>query len=153
MTQRVQALASVPSDEIPANFIRPTHEQPGNSKAVEGVTVPVISLSSELPRHEVVAQVQRACSEWGFLVVTDHGISPSLIQRVQAVGVEFFDLPLVEKEKYSNDPSKGDFEGYGTKMTKNHEEKLEWIDYFFHIMYPPSKVKHQKWPHKPSTYR
>ncbi|XP_057974581.1 flavonol synthase/flavanone 3-hydroxylase-like [Malania oleifera] len=151
--QRVQALAYGELSQLPARFVRPAHERPENSRAVEGVAVPVISLSPDRPHELVVDEVSKACREWGFFLITDHGMPPSLIQRLQGVGEEFFRLPPEEKEKYANDPSTGKFEGYGTKMTKNLEEKLEWIDYFFHLMSPPSKVNHETWPKNPPSYR
>ncbi len=149
--ERVQALSHVTLHELPAKFIRPAHEQPENSKAIEGVTVPVISLSQ--PHDVVVDELSKACSEWGFFLITDHGIEPSLIGRLKDVGEEFFKLPQKEKESYANDPSSGSFEGYGTKMTKNLDEKVEWVDYYFHIMHPPKKLNHDMWPKNPSSYR
>ncbi|KAL7246315.1 hypothetical protein ACSBR2_001432 [Camellia fascicularis] len=149
--ERVQALSHVTLHELPAKFIRPAHEQPENSKAIEGVTVPVISLSQ--PHDVVVDELSKACSEWGFFLITDHGIEPSLIGRLKEVGEEFFKLPQKEKESYANDPSSGSFEGYGTKMTKNLDEKVEWVDYYFHIMHPPKKLNHEMWPKNPSSYR
>ncbi len=147
----MQALSHVTLHELPAKFIRPAHEQPENSKAIEGVTVPVISLSQ--PHDVVVDELSKACSEWGFFLITDHGIEPSLIGRLKEVGEEFFKLPQKEKESYANDPSSGSFEGYGTKMTKNLDEKVEWVDYYFHIMHPPKKLNHDMWPKNPSSYR
>ncbi|XVE95437.1 hypothetical protein REPUB_Repub02eG0097100 [Reevesia pubescens] len=149
--ERVQALAFGDLSELPAKFIRPAHERPENSKPLEGVTVPVISLS--LPHDVLVKEVYEACSQWGFFLVTDHGFSPELIKRLQEVGQEFFALPQKEKEAYANDPSTGKFEGYGTKMTKNLEEKVEWVDYFFHLTSPLSKVNHDIWPKHPPSYR
>ncbi|XP_054792836.1 flavonol synthase/flavanone 3-hydroxylase-like [Prosopis cineraria] len=149
--ERVQCLASGLLKELPAQFIRPADERPENTKAVEGVTVPVISLS--LPHDLLVKQIADAASEWGFFLVTDHGIPQTLIGRLQEVGQQFFALPQKEKESYANDPSTGSFEGYGTKMTKNLEEKVEWIDYYFHMMAPPSKVNYDMWPKNPASYR
>ncbi|XP_030441750.2 flavonol synthase 1-like [Syzygium oleosum] len=149
--ERVQALATVGLDALPAQFVRPSHERPENSRAIEGVTVPVISLSQ--PHHALVCEIHKACREWGSFLVTDHGIPPELVRRLQEVGREFFRLPQEEKEKYANDPSRGNFEGYGTKMTKNHDEKVEWVDYFFHLMHPPCKVRHEIWPQHPPSYR
>nr|AXC07424.1 flavonol synthase [Camellia sinensis] len=149
--ERVQALSHVTLHELPAKFIRPAHEQPENSKAIEGVTVPVISLSR--PHDVVVDALSKACSEWGFFLITDHGVEPSLIGRLKEVGEEFFKLPQKEKESYANDPSSGSFEGYGTKMTKNFDEKVEWIDYYFHVMHPPKKLNLDMWPKNPSSYR
>ncbi|KAA8538512.1 hypothetical protein F0562_028117 [Nyssa sinensis] len=148
---RVQELAVGGLHELPAQFIRPAHEQPENSKAIDGIMVPVISLSQ--PHDMLINEISKACSEWGFFLITDHGISSSLIQGLQEVGQEFFKLPREEKESYANDPSNGKFEGYGTKMTKNLEAKVEWIDYFFHLMSPPSKVSYDIWPKNPSSYR
>ena len=84
---------------------------------------------------------------------SDHGISPSLIQRLKEVGQEFFELPQEEKEAYANEAASGKFEGYGTKMTKNLEEKVEWIDYYFHVMASAFKVNYDVWPKNPPAYR
>ena len=149
--ERVQALSFAGLKELPAQFIRPDHERPENSKAVEGVKVPIISLSQ--PHDALVKEVADAAAEWGFFLITYHGMPPALIQRLQEVGQVFFELPLEEKEVYANNPASGKFEGYGTKMTKNHEEKVEWIDYFFHVMAPLSKVNHEFWPKNPPSYR
>ncbi|PRQ26494.1 putative flavonol synthase [Rosa chinensis] len=149
--ERVQALALRGLNELPAKFIRPTHEQPENSKALEGVTVPVISLAK--PHDIVVKEVAEAASEWGFFLITDHGIPASLIEQLQKVGKEFFMLPQEEKEAYANDPANGKFDGYGTTMTKNLDEKVEWIDYFFHVTAPPYKVNDEIWPRNPPSYR
>lgn len=151
--KRIQTLASNEMKELPLQFIRPANERPENTKAVEGVTVPIISLSQ--PHHLLVKEIVEAASEWGFFLITDHGILPTLIQRLQDVGEEFFALPQKEKEIYANDPASasGNFEGYGTKMTKNLEEKVEWVDYYFHLMAPPSRVNHHFWPKSPPSYR
>ncbi|KAI9086842.1 hypothetical protein K1719_031165 [Acacia pycnantha] len=149
--ERVQHLACGLLKELPAQFIRPANERPENTKAVEGVRLPVISLS--LPHDLLVKQIAEAASEWGIMLITDHGISSTLISRLQEVGQQFFALPQKEKEAYANDPSTGHFEGYGTRMTKNDEHKVEWIDYFFHLMSPSSKINYDMWPKNPPSYR
>ncbi|TKY46507.1 Flavonol synthase/flavanone 3-hydroxylase [Spatholobus suberectus] len=149
--KRIQTLALNHLKELPPQFIRPANERPENTKAIEGITVPLIPLTQ--PHHLLVKEMAEAASEWGFFLITDHGISQTLIQRLQEVGKEFFALPQEEKEAYANDPSSGKFEGYGTKMTKNLEEKVEWVDYFFHLMAPTSKVNYDMWPKHPSSYR
>ncbi|KAK2442248.1 flavonol synthase/flavanone 3-hydroxylase [Trifolium repens] len=149
--KRVQTLAFNHLKELPPQFIRSDNERPENTKALEGVNVPIISLSQ--PHNLLVKKITEAASEWGFFVITDHDISPKLIQSLQDVGNEFFSLPQKEKESYANDPSSGKFEGYGTKMTKNLEEKVEWLDYYFHLMSPLSKVDYEMWPKSPPSYR
>ncbi|KAL9230542.1 hypothetical protein vseg_005880 [Gypsophila vaccaria] len=149
--ERVQALVHEGLHELPPQFIRPLNEQPVNSKVVKGLNLPVISLSQ--PRDVVVNEISAAAKEWGFFAIKDHGVPTSLIRQVQDVGQEFFALPQKEKEKYANDTYKGKFEGYGTKLTRNPDDKLEWIDYFFHLMAPSSKINYDIWPQNPPMYR
>ncbi|CAN1235828.1 Flavonol synthase/flavanone 3-hydroxylase [Linum perenne] len=136
--------------ELPPQFIRPSHERPENTKAIVGVTVPEVSLAQS--HDKIVDQVSKACEEWGFLAITDHEIPSRLIERLREVGTGFFALPLKDKEAYSNDAASGNFEGYGTKMLKQPDEKIEWIDYFFHLAAPPSKVNRRFWPRQPPSY-
>lgn len=149
--ERIQSLSHEGLNQLPSKFIRPDYERPENTKAIEGVGVPVISLSQQ---HDfIVREISRAANEWGFFLIKDHGIPQALIKRLRYVGEEFFKITQEEKERYANDPSIGKFEGYGTKMTKNLEDKLEWVDYFFHMMYPPNKVNFDVWPKNPASYR
>ncbi|KAJ4963286.1 hypothetical protein NE237_023225 [Protea cynaroides] len=87
-----------------------SQREAGEQQALEGVKVPIIFLSQ-----------------------------PNDVLVKEEVGEEFVKLPQEEKDKYANDHSAGKFDGYGTKMTKNHDEKVEWVDYFFHHVWPPSK--------------
>jgi isopenicillin N synthase-like dioxygenase len=54
----------------------------------------------DLGSHSVVDDVRRACEEIGFLVVTGHGIEPSLVEEIDALSRAFFDLPLEEKLRF-----------------------------------------------------
>ncbi|XP_031492975.1 flavonol synthase 1-like [Nymphaea colorata] len=148
---RVQNLASMGVDRLPEQFVREAHERPENSKAIEGKDVPVISLNH--PFQKVGEEIARACQEWGIFILTDHNIPPESIKALQDVGRQFFELPVEEKEKYANDAANGNLEGYGTKMVKNQAMKLEWIDYYFHMLSPPSNVDYTKWPRDPPSYR
>lgn len=111
----------------------------------------MISLSQ--PHDQLVLEILKASKEWGFFAIKDHDVPSWLIHRVQEVGQGFFAQPPEEKEKYANDLSKGKYEGYGTKLAKGPDEKIEWIDYFFHIMSPPSRVNYEIWPQNPPNYR
>ncbi len=57
--------------------------------------VPVIDIS-----QDVSWAVEKACSEWGFLVVSGHGVSEDLIDNMFKTSYDFFDLSLEEKQKY-----------------------------------------------------
>lgn len=66
--------------------------------------IPVIDVSpyfagTQETKQRVAGQIGRACREVGFYVITGHGIDPKLIEDVEAVSREFFDLPVDEKMK------------------------------------------------------
>jgi len=68
------------------------------------LTVPIIDLApyfSGTPegKAQVASEVDEAARSIGFLVITNHGISPELIERVGSLSRQFFALPLADKRK------------------------------------------------------
>ncbi|BBN00738.1 protein MpDOXC6 [Marchantia polymorpha subsp. ruderalis] len=63
--------------------------------------IPVIDLTgSEGPeREKLCKELAKACEEWGFFQVINHGIDESLLKRAQKVYTDFFYLPAEEKMK------------------------------------------------------
>lgn len=64
--------------------------------------VPVIDISrfhdgSEEEKRAVAGQVNQACQDIGFLVISGHGVPPELIAKMRKVSEAFFDLSLDEK--------------------------------------------------------
>jgi isopenicillin N synthase-like dioxygenase len=51
----------------------------------------------DLGSGSAVDDVRRACEEIGFLIVTGHGVEPALVEEMDEISREFFDLPLDEK--------------------------------------------------------
>jgi hypothetical protein len=49
--------------------------------------------------HNLVEQVGKACEEWGFFQVINHGVSLSLLEELESNAQSFFALPLQEKAK------------------------------------------------------
>ena len=73
-----------------------------------GNHVPVIDLSplrdldeklSTQVNTDLIEQVGKACEEWGFFQVVNHGVPISLLDELEAVTHEFFNLPREEKLK------------------------------------------------------
>ena len=66
--------------------------------------VPVIDIAPYLAgtpegKRRVAEQLGRACREIGFYVIVGHGVDPGLVDQVETVSREFFDLSLDEKMK------------------------------------------------------
>ncbi len=90
-------------------------------------SVPVISIA-ELDNPTALARIDRACREWGFFQVTDHGIDASLLADVLDVSGRFFALPRQEKRRISRDA--GNPWGYfDRELTKNRQDLKEIYDF------------------------
>ena len=61
-------------------------------------------------REEAARDLDRICREIGFLVITNHGVSPSIQRALVDAGMAFFDLPLESKmtvRRPRNDQNRG----------------------------------------------
>ena len=80
----------------------------GRSLCAMASLVPTIDIScfddDVDQRSRVAAQVAAACRDVGFLEIAGHGVPQDLIDEMQAVTTEFFDLPLDEKSRYVTPP-------------------------------------------------
>ncbi|XP_031495748.1 flavonol synthase/flavanone 3-hydroxylase [Nymphaea colorata] len=150
---RVQSIASSMVDNIPSEFVRSEKERPGTTTHLgPAPDIPTVDLSD--PDYgQVLQKMVKASKEWGIFQLVNHGIPEEVIRKLQAVGKEFFELPQEEKEAYARDPNSGSLEGYGTRLQKDFDGKKSWVDFFFHIVWPPSRINFAVWPKKPAAYR
>nr|AEF14416.1 flavonol synthase [Onobrychis viciifolia] len=151
---RVQTVAYQSKDAaIPAMFVRAETEQPGTT-TVHGVKleVPIIDFSNP-DKVKVEREVMEASRDWGMFQIVNHDIPSHVIQKLQSVGKEFFELPQEEKEVYAKPTGSDSLEGYGTKLQKEVNGKKGWVDHLFHIVWPPSSINYRFWPNNPASYR
>lgn len=88
--------------------------------------------------HIVVAQL------------VNHGVSSSLLEKLNDEIEGFFKLPLEEKMKYKIRP--GDVEGYGT-VVRTDNQRLDWGDRVYMIINPLHRRKPYLFPELPSSLR
>ena len=74
-------------------------------------TIPTIDLSplrggSAAEQREVARQIDAACMDTGFFMVTGHGVAADLITRTRQRAIDFFALPVEEKMKVQRPPAK-----------------------------------------------
>ncbi|CAE6184234.1 unnamed protein product [Arabidopsis arenosa] len=85
--------------------------------------IPVISLSN--PEHGLLRQ---ACEEWGVFHITDHGVSHSLLHKVECQMKRLFSLPMHRKILAVRSPDEST--GYGVVRISMFYDKLMWSEGF-----------------------
>ncbi|XP_059065325.1 S-norcoclaurine synthase 1 isoform X2 [Cryptomeria japonica] len=153
----VQELALKKPNDIPQRYIRSEDERPSLTPLPSLLTVPVIDMgkfllhSDDHERQKEMGILSKACIEWGFFQVVNHGIPHSLIDRIRGVANEFFSLSLEEKQKYA--PQGGDPQGYGNMFVVDENQKLDWGDVMALSLMPEKIVNLALWPTTPRDLR
>jgi len=138
--------------------------------------VPVIDIApyfkgSDVAKQRIAEQIGKACREIGFYIIVGHGVSLTLINRLDQAARDFFDLPLDEKMKLhtGQEPgavgysAMGDFALAYTRGQKsppdlNETFQTSKIDADFDDPYyqtPEARrlVPRNRWPQSPSEFK
>lgn len=75
----------------------------------------------------------------------------AVIERMKLAMEEFFNLPIQEKNKFSQ--AEGDLEGYGQAFVVSEEQKLDWADIFYIVTLPSHLRKPHLIPILPPSFR
>ncbi|KAJ4832939.1 Gibberellin 2-beta-dioxygenase 2, partial [Turnera subulata] len=67
------------------------------SDRIQDIELPVIDLSGE--RSKVSSLIVKACEEYGFFKVINHGVPLDVIAKLEQESISFFSKSLSEKEK------------------------------------------------------
>ncbi|PWA76605.1 protein SRG1 [Artemisia annua] len=157
----VQELAKQSITKIPPRYAHQHDDQVQLNVSCDGEltsSVPVIDLqclfananessvySSELNK------LHTASKEWGFFQVINHGISESLLDDFKKEVLNFFDLPMEEKQKLWQ--QEDNHEGFGQLFVVSEEQKLDWSDMFYITTLPHDLRKSQLFQKLPLNLR
>lgn len=112
--------------EVDPAFIQAPEHRP-KLTVTEAEGVPVIDLSS-LSGDDLVAEIGRACEEWGFFQVVNHGVAAETREKLDSVARKFFALTTEEKRKVRRD-EENPLGYYDTELTKNVRDWKEVFDF------------------------
>lgn len=82
--------------------------------------IPVVDLS----KPDAKTLTVRACEEFGFFKVINHGVPMEAISKLESEAIDFFSLPLNQKEK-AGPPNPF---GYGNKKIGQNGD-VGWVEY------------------------
>ncbi|CAN1266526.1 Flavanone 3-dioxygenase 2 [Linum perenne] len=109
--------STLAGDILDPSFIVNDENRPATKPPKTQLEVPVIDLAGDT--ELVVEQVRKACQEWGFFQVVNHGVPLHLLQGIQDSSKEFFELEMEEKMKVKRDevnPFAGEMEKLAFKL-------------------------------------
>ncbi|XP_057820982.1 protein SRG1 [Cryptomeria japonica] len=155
--ESVQELAIKKPNDIPQRYIRSEDEMPSSTPLPSVLRVPVVDMEKLLlpsenhERQKEIGILSKACVEWGFFQVVNHGIPHSLIDRMRGVVDEFFSLPMDGKKRYAKQG--GDVQGYGNLFVVDEDQKLDWGDLMTLVVMSKKLMNLSLWPTTPSDFR
>ena len=93
----------------------------------------IASVSLQRPLEDIADELGRSFGEFGFGIVTDHGIEQALIDRAERLSKEFFALPDATKRAYRIEGGGGarGYTPFGTERAKDAE--VHDLKEFWHV--------------------
>ncbi|XP_055961676.1 protein SRG1-like [Mercurialis annua] len=139
--------------QVPLKYVRSDLEPPLLSASVT-LQVPVIDLQKLLVEETMDLELNKfdkACKEWGFFQVINHGVEQSLVEKMKNELKELFNLTMEEKQKLWQEP--GQMEGFGQHFVVSEDQKLDWADLFYLTTLPIHMRKPHVFSALPTSFR
>lgn len=159
----VQELARKGFKRLPERFIRLPPDQPiaPATTLVDHVqeTLSIIDVlelkfgSEPEGRGQEVARLASCAKDWGMFLITNHGISNSLLDGVRDVVKDFFGLSFEKKKASVGSYMSVDNMGYGRNFVKSEDQPLDWIDRLTMVAAPADQQLQLVWPQQPPNFR
>ncbi|XP_008442759.2 probable 2-oxoglutarate-dependent dioxygenase SLC1 [Cucumis melo] len=146
-------------NKLPSKYILPNSDRPDTCESphlhVSGpLQLPVIDFAQLLGpnRHHVIHSLTKACEEYGFFQVINHGISNDAITNMREVCSKFFELPYEERAKYMSSDMHATVR-YGTSFNQNKDNVYCWRDFLKLTCNPNLHQLLSSWPSSPSGFK
>ncbi|KAI4982918.1 hypothetical protein ZWY2020_023410 [Hordeum vulgare] len=153
----VQELVGAGVKEPPSQYVLPEQDRPAAAAVSEmPEPIPIIDLSRlSAGSPEEFAKLRSALENWNLFLAVGHGMEPSFLAEAMKATREFFNLPLEEKQKYSNivNGEKMGMDGYGNDMVVKENQVLDWNDRLNLLVEPESLRTYRLWPTQPPSFR
>ncbi|MFS7960220.1 putative flavanone 3-dioxygenase [Helianthus anomalus] len=139
--------------QVPNKYILPEPERPGILVDDGCINLPIIDFAqlqgAERPR--VLASLSKACQEFGFFQLINHGIGDEVTRKMIDVSKRFFELPFEERQRYMSSDLQAPVR-YGTSFNQNNDKVFCWRD-FLKLSCHPKPDFSSFWPSSPLDLR
>ncbi|KAG8370778.1 hypothetical protein BUALT_Bualt13G0018900 [Buddleja alternifolia] len=136
---------------VPESYILPPERRPGKVVIPSSKCIPVIDLRGNTDRQELVQRIMKACQDFGFFELTNHGIPEDLMHDVLKVAEEFIQLPVEDKANfYSDDPAK---KCRLYSSIDHDQEKVHFWRDSLRLPCHPLEDFVEEWPNNPARFR
>ncbi|PIN00448.1 Flavanone 3-dioxygenase [Handroanthus impetiginosus] len=148
----VKKLAESPNlNSIPSNYAyytNPTETTASDpDDPIPTVDLSLLTSDDADQKSKAIQELGRACQEWGFFMVVNHGIPEALMKAMLEAIDEFFNLPEEEKPEFQPknvlEPIR-----YGTSFNTAKEKVFFWRDFLKVYVHPAFHC-----PDKPQSLR
>ncbi|KAK4342430.1 hypothetical protein RND71_038246 [Anisodus tanguticus] len=118
---------------VPPSHCIPLHERPVDPVPIVKDIPPIDLEKAKGEERPVVQQLLKACEEYGFFQVINHGVREDLMEEAMEVYKEFFSLSVEEKAHYAKEAANNTARGAATLYSSNaknydSEEHRYWRD-------------------------
>ncbi|CAN0842403.1 2-oxoglutarate-Fe(II) type oxidoreductase hxnY [Linum grandiflorum] len=113
--------------------------------AVSVAKLPIIDLSSP-DRLSTAESIRKACIDYGFFYLANHGVEEELIRRVFEESRKFFSLPLDEKSKLPRKNHRGYTPLYAENLDPDSSSRGDSKESFYVGPLDSSKAELNQWP-------
>ncbi|CAK7325353.1 unnamed protein product [Dovyalis caffra] len=145
--------------KVPRKYILPALDRPilpkKDGSTSNSLKLPIIDfaqLQGPGPdRIHALRSLSKACEEYGFFQLINHGIASDYILNMIEGGRKFFELPFEERSKYMSKDQSVPFR-YGTSFNQNKDSVFCWRDFIKLNCHPLSDVL-PYWPSSPMELR
>ncbi|XP_058766514.1 flavonol synthase/flavanone 3-hydroxylase-like [Vicia villosa] len=116
--------------DVYSSYILSTENRPNFSTFVEVDKIPIIDLS-QTSQENLISEIRKACEEWGFFHVINHGVPSDLINKVANETKKIFGLSMEEKKKLRRDAinATGYHDAEHTNLTRDWKEVYDCLIY------------------------
>ncbi|GFP86790.1 leucoanthocyanidin dioxygenase [Phtheirospermum japonicum] len=122
---------------IPSHFTFTNDPMGSTADSLPTIDFSLLTSAHPHQRSKTLDDMAKACQQWGFFVLVNHGIPETLLKAIVEGSLEFFELAEDEKRRYeAKSPSDPIKSGSGRLINTENQSVHLWRDYVKCYVHP-----------------